>query len=95
MRLLTNEEIENQLKSLNDWHHSENSLVKEFSRKNFIEALTFLNKIGEKAEELDHHPDVYLHSYNKMKIILSTHSAGGVTENDFKLASVIEKLSNE
>lgn len=42
---------------------------------------------------MDHHPDVNIHSYNKLKITLSTHSEGGVTENDFKLAGLIDKLA--
>ena len=95
MKLLSKEEIVSNLQSLNEWHYSENSIVKEFIRKNFLDALSFLNRIGEKAEEMDHHPDVYLHSYNKLKIMISTHSAGGVTEKDFELVKRIEALLNE
>ena len=46
----------------------------------------------DEAEKMDHHPDIFIHSWNKVKITISTHSAGGVTQNDFDLAKKIEKL---
>ncbi len=95
MKLLTTIEIENKLQTLSGWVNANNSIEKEFIKKNFLDALAFLNSIAQKAEELDHHPDVLLHSYNKLKIIISTHSAGGITENDFKLASIIEEIADE
>ncbi len=92
MSLLTNEDIINRLKNYPDWEFSDDSVFKEFVCKSFSDAVAFIVKIGFEAEKLDHHPDIYLHSWNKVKIILSSHSAGGVTEMDFLLLTNIEKI---
>ena len=57
--------------------------------------MDFVNKLGAEAEKMDHHPDIYIHSYNKVKITVSTHSENGVTAKDFTLAGKIENLINE
>ena len=57
--------------------------------------MDFACKIGEAAEYINHHPDIFIHSWNKVKITISTHSEGGVTEKDFILAGKVEKLNNE
>ena len=92
MNVLTEKEIEEKLKSLSGWAFNNNSIGKEFNLKDFKSALSLLNKIGDEAEKMDHHPDLFLHSWNKLKIIISTHSAGGVTQNDFNLARKIEEI---
>ena len=84
------EELERQLG--NDWkvvrgHH----LEKEFTFKNFREALDFTNKVGELAEAQSHHPDIYL-AWGKVKITLWTHKIDGLTESDFVMAAKIEGL---
>jgi 4a-hydroxytetrahydrobiopterin dehydratase len=63
-------------------------LTREFKFKNFADALAFTNKIGAMAEEENHHPDIYL-TWGKVRVEISTHSAGGLTENDFVLAAKI------
>ncbi|HUX60270.1 MAG TPA: 4a-hydroxytetrahydrobiopterin dehydratase [Ignavibacteriaceae bacterium] len=93
MEKLTVVEINENLKSLPSWVYSENKIEKEFKVKDFVSALSFVNKIGAEAEKMDHHPDILIHSWNKVKIFLSTHSAGGVTANDFNLANKIEKIA--
>ena len=93
MDLLTKEVIAKNLASIPGWVSNDNSISKEYKTKNFVDAVTFLMKIAVEAEKMDHHPDVLIHSYNKVKITLSTHSKGGVTENDFKLAGIIESLT--
>lgn len=60
--------------------------------KDFKEALGFMNKVGAIAEAENHHPDLLLFDYKKVRIILSTHSIDGLTENDFILAAKIDKL---
>jgi len=92
MKLLSTEEIKEKLESLNDWFYLDDSFVKEFKLKNFADAVAFLVKVGFEAEKMDHHPDLLLHSWNKLKITLSTHSEGGVTENDFNLAQIIDTI---
>ena len=92
MEILSESKINEKLTNLKGWEYKNNLIGKEYELKNFKEALSFVNKVGELAEEMDHHPDIFLHSWNKVKITISTHSAGGVTENDFKLAEKIEKI---
>lgn len=66
------------------------SIMKEYKFKNFKEALDFINHIGEIAESEGHHPDINLHDWNKVTLTLSTHAIGGLSENDFILASKID-----
>jgi 4a-hydroxytetrahydrobiopterin dehydratase len=66
-------------------------LEKSFKFPDFKKALKFTNRVGEIAEEQGHHPDVFL-SYGEVRIQLSTHSAGGLTENDFILAAKVNGL---
>ncbi|MDP2640920.1 MAG: 4a-hydroxytetrahydrobiopterin dehydratase [Candidatus Yanofskybacteria bacterium] len=70
----------------------EKSIKKQFVKKNFADALSFINKIGEIAEHEGHHPDLRLFAYKKVEVELSTHAIGGLSENDFILAAKIEKL---
>jgi 4a-hydroxytetrahydrobiopterin dehydratase len=91
--LLLENEIRKRLENLNDWIYSNKHITKEFKFADFKEALAFVNKAGSNAEEMDHHPDILMHSWNKVKISISTHSEGGVTEKDFQLAQKIESLS--
>jgi 4a-hydroxytetrahydrobiopterin dehydratase len=92
MSRLTQDQIVKYLTDLEDWSQEENHISKIFQLKDFAEALAFVNKIGAEAEKMDHHPDIFIHSWNKVKITLSTHSEGGITEKDFQLAEKIERL---
>lgn len=92
MRKLDEAEINNALSTVSNWFRVGNLIEKEFTKKNFSEALAFVIQVGIEAEKADHHPDINLHSWNKVHIKLSTHSAGSLTENDFKLAAIIDKL---
>ena len=84
--------VEEQLKEqLPTWVVKNNSLFKEFTFKDFVEAFSFMTAVALEAEKIDHHPD-WMNVYNKVIIHLNTHSAGGITENDFKLAGKIEKI---
>jgi 4a-hydroxytetrahydrobiopterin dehydratase len=66
-------------------------IEKDYKFKNFREALRFVNKVGELAESEGHHPDINLYGWNKVKLTLSTHAIGGLSENDFILASKIDE----
>lgn len=92
MLLLTEEEITKNLSSLSGWIQEEKQIVKEFQFKDFEEALSFVNKAGAEAEKMNHHPDIFIHSWNKVKITISTHSEGGITIKDFHLAQKIEEF---
>jgi len=73
------------------WQIKNNSLYKEFTFKNFVEAFSFMTAVALEAEKMDHHPD-WSNGYNKVTISRSTHSSGGITDNDFNLAGKIEKI---
>lgn len=92
MPLLTNDELMKNLSGFSGWEQEENQITKLFQFKDFAEALSFVNKVGEEAEKMDHHPDIFIHSWNKVKITISTHSEGGITKKDFQLAEKIEGL---
>jgi 4a-hydroxytetrahydrobiopterin dehydratase len=64
---------------------------KRFTFGNFKEAMAFVNQVAELAESADHHPDILV-NYKRVTLTLSTHSAGGLTQKDFDLASHIEKI---
>lgn len=91
----TQEQINASLDELGSgWEYNEtdNCIQKVFVRKNFLDAIDFMQRIAPIAEEQDHHPDLYLYSYKNVKVILSTHSAHGITQNDFDLAQAIDRL---
>jgi 4a-hydroxytetrahydrobiopterin dehydratase len=92
MSLLTQDQISKYLSSLSNWEMEGKQLAKQFQFKDFVEALSFVNKVGADAEMMDHHPDIFIHSWNKVKITISTHSEGGITKKDFQLAEKIEGL---
>ncbi len=92
MPRLSDDEIRRRLSGLKGWTSIKNSIEKEFVLKDFSEAIALIVKIGIAAEKLDHHPDLFLHSWNKVKVTLSTHSEGGITDNDFNLAKQIDEL---
>jgi len=75
-----------------DWKTENNKLVKEFEFMNFVQAVDFVNKIVPLAEGTNHHPDVLIHSYKKVRIELITHSKGKITEKDYDLADKIDKI---
>jgi len=90
---LEKEEIQayqNELK--NEWEVIDQKKIRQtYSFKDFKEALNFANKVGEIAEEEQHHPDLHVY-YGKVVIELATHAIGGLSENDFIVASKIEDL---
>ena len=93
--LLTENEILNKLESIKSWVYFSKHISKEYKFADFKEALAFVNKVGNTAEAMDHHPDILMHSWNKVKISISTHSEGGITNKDFQLAEKIELLSRK
>ena len=95
MPLLKTMEIDNRLSGLPGWNYKDKHIEKLYELNNFREALDIVCKIGEVAENMNHHPDIFIHSWNKVKITISTHSEGGVTEKDFILAKMIERINDE
>ena len=93
MGLLNDTEINNKLTGLNGWEKAGNEIVKSFKFANFIASIGFVNRIAILSEKADHHPDILI-QYSNVKITLSTHSDGGLTEKDFNLAGEREGAFN-
>jgi 4a-hydroxytetrahydrobiopterin dehydratase len=89
MAKLSDTQIAEKLKSLPGWEQHDNSIRKLFRFKEFMDGIKFLNRVAEKAEAADHHPDVTI-NYTRVTMSCSTHDQGGITEKDFKLAAEIE-----
>jgi 4a-hydroxytetrahydrobiopterin dehydratase len=84
-------EIKSKLSALPGWELDDDEIQKKYKFEDFKSALAIANKVGDLAEAADHHPDMEV-GWGKVKIELSTHSEGGVTEKDFALATQIEGL---
>lgn len=92
--LLDRSEIETRLRKLSvEWALSSNALERDFKFDDFKSALDFVNQVGRTAEDLNHHPDVKL-SWGKVSLSITSHNAGGLTGNDFKLAQSIDGLAD-
>jgi 4a-hydroxytetrahydrobiopterin dehydratase len=72
-----------------DWRREGATLVRDFERDDFVAAIAFVNRVAEAAESANHHPDILIHGWNRVRVTLSTHSEGGLTDKDFDLAGVI------
>ncbi len=87
------EEFSNYLSMINNWQVVEDKLIeKTFLFKDFVKAIEFINAVAQIAEEEGHHPDILLFGWNKVKIMLTTHAIGGLSINDFILASKIDRI---
>ncbi len=93
---LAKNKVNEYLSALPNWQAIEDyhKIAQDFILKDFRSALTFINKIGEIAENEGHHPDLELYSWNKVKIVLTTHAIDGLSDNDFILAAKINQLWN-
>lgn len=92
MNVLSNDEITNLLLDLPLWQRKGEAIEREIVCSNFASAVGFVNAVAILAETLDHHPDILLYGWNKIRISSTTHSQGGLTEKDFALAKRIEEL---
>ena len=88
---LSDEQIKEKLKELQGWELVNGKLHKEFQFKDFNQAFGFMTRAAIHAEKMDHHPE-WFNVYNKLKVDLMTHDAGGITENDVKLAKILNSL---
>jgi 4a-hydroxytetrahydrobiopterin dehydratase len=91
MTSLSNHEIHSLLISVPDWQIESGELVRTFLFKDFRASLAFVNKVGDLAENAGHHPDIDIR-YNKVRLALVTHDAGGITQKDFDVAASADKL---
>jgi 4a-hydroxytetrahydrobiopterin dehydratase len=75
-----------------EWRREGEAIVRDLEFKDFAEAIAYVNRVADLAEEADHHPDILVHGWNKVRLTLTTHSAGGLTDNDFAMAREIDGL---
>ena len=88
---LSEDTVKAKLEDLDQWSEMNGSIQRTFQFKDFVEAMKFVNKAADHAEEVQHHPDILIR-WNKVTLTLSTHDAGGLTERDFLLAKSIDRL---
>lgn len=91
MKTLTKQQITEKLSSMEGWEFEDNAIHTSFEFSDFKDAFSVMTRIAFEAEKLNHHPN-WSNVYNQLNISLSTHDAGGVTEKDFELATMIDEL---
>jgi len=89
--ILSAEEIDERLESLDGWKADDKKLTKRFTFPNFAEALDFVNGVGAIAEAADHHPDITF-GWGYAELATTTHDRGGITDVDFALAESIDRI---
>lgn len=92
MHPLSTEEARTRLGSLPGWQIESGELVRTFQFKDFLAALHFVNQVADAAEKAAHHPDIDIR-YNRVRLALVTHDAGGLTAKDFDLAAKASSLA--
>ena len=90
--LIKGDQLKTRLKKIPEWELEKKHLERTFEFDDFSESIDFVNGVAEVAEEEQHHPDIDIR-YNKVRLILSTHSKGGITELDFELAERVDTLA--
>ncbi|MEK6272534.1 MAG: 4a-hydroxytetrahydrobiopterin dehydratase [Actinomycetota bacterium] len=93
MELLSDSEIDSRLAELDGWEREGETIVKTFELADFVGSVELINRVVEPAEEMGHHPDLSV-SWNKVRVSITTHAAGGLTANDFELAKRIEGVAS-
>ena len=91
MARLDDQEIEERLSGLEGWERSGDAIRKQFAHDDFVGSVKFVNSVVEPAEEMGHHPDLEI-SWDTVTVTITSHSEGGLTENDFVLAGRIDAL---
>jgi len=74
------------------WRQEDETLIRDYEFKDFREAMAYVNRVADLAEEVNHHPDILVHGWNKVRLTLTTHSEGRVTDNDRMMAERIDSL---
>ena len=89
--ILSSDQQQRGLKKVPEWELAKNAISRTFEFDSFSEAIDFVNDVAEIAEEANHHPDINIR-YDKVRLVLTTHSAGGLTTSDFQVAARIDHL---
>lgn len=89
---LSEGEIRERLRELPGWRLSDGAIEREWTLADFPSAIAFVGRVAEVAEREDHHPDILIHGWNRVRLTLSTHSQGSVTAADIALAGLLDRL---
>ena len=92
MAALTDDDVKTKLSTLAGWEQKGSAIERQFQFEDFTGSVDFVNRITPVANAMNHHPDLAI-SWNKVTVTLSTHSEGGLTDNDFELAARIDALA--
>lgn len=92
VHVLSSDEIASALRRLPEWSHEGGVITRTFELPSFADAIAFVGRVAQKADAADHHPDIDIR-YTKVRLALATHSAGGITAKDVKLAAEIDSVA--
>ena len=92
MDLLPDDEIESRLGELDGWSRDGDAITKAFKNADFVGSVRFVDALVEPAEDMGHHPDLSI-SWDEVTVSITNHAAGGLTENDFELATRIDRVA--
>ncbi len=92
--LLSREKAEELCRQVPQWILRDSSMEREFQFQDFRQAMEFVDRVAEIAEQQNHHPDIVI-TYNKVKLTLSTHKVGGLSRKDFHQAAEIDRMLQE
>jgi 4a-hydroxytetrahydrobiopterin dehydratase len=90
MAILSEQQVDAQLKNLKDWTLEGRAIRKQYTFNDFPAAVAFVNRLVPEAEAADHHPDIVI-NYRRVTLIYSTHSEGGLTQKDFDGAAMADR----
>lgn len=76
-----------------EWARDGEEIVRHWKLENFAAAIAFVNQVARAAEAANHHPDIFVHGYNRVRVSLTSHAAGGLTSADFELAKRFDELA--
>ena len=93
MARLQDDRIEEALRG-GDWRREDDAIVRDLKFDDFAAAIAFVNRVADLAESANHHPDLLVHGWNKVRLTLSTHSEGGITQADLDLAGRIDAAAS-
>jgi 4a-hydroxytetrahydrobiopterin dehydratase len=92
MPLLSDEQVSSGLEGT-EWRREGDAIVRDRRFTDFSAAIAFVERVAEVAESANHHPDILVHGWNKVRLSLATHSEGGLTAADFEMAARIDELA--
>ena len=92
MALLSDDDVAARLEG-SDWRREGDEIVRDLKFEDFAQAMAFVNRVAEAAEAANHHPDILVHGWNRVRLSLTNHAQGGLTDADFALAGQIDSLA--